>query len=130
MFYHENITGKMPKMHISYGYGSKIEAYGTTHVSICLVLTCINHLIIGVPNFDPCPYLPFFEPSAGHPHRQKNSSNSRPAPLDGTRRRSTSSGAGWGRSPGDARRKDGKLLHNYGNLPCLMGILIINGHVQ
>jgi hypothetical protein len=39
-----------------FGYGSKIKSYRTTNFSICLVF--MNHLIIGVANFDPyrCPY--------------------------------------------------------------------------
>ena len=42
-----------------FGYGSKIKSYGTTNFSICLVfMNIMNHLIMGVANFDPyrCPY--------------------------------------------------------------------------
>ena len=41
----------------TYGYGSKWSTWGTTDLSLFLVLTCINHPIIEVPNFDPHPYV-------------------------------------------------------------------------
>jgi hypothetical protein len=38
----------------------KIEDHGTTDFSLFLVLTCINHLTIGVPNFDSYPIVRIF----------------------------------------------------------------------
>ena len=32
-----------------------LSPYGTTDFSVCF---CMNHLVIGVPNFDPYPYHP------------------------------------------------------------------------
>ena len=46
---------------IGFGNGSKLKTInGTTDFSLFLVLTCINHLTIGVSNFDSYPIVRIF----------------------------------------------------------------------
>ena len=40
----------------TFGYGSKLRTWGTTDLSLFSVLTCINHPITGVLNFDSYPF--------------------------------------------------------------------------